>query len=230
MRFGNNSESLARRRILQDGQVEISERAFNCIFGGMLLWGLLLNYGIVALFGKRFAYIAANGSTSLFLIAYFISAFVGSALIATPKPSLSFLGYNLIVVPIGFELCLVTEGFANDTIRTAVLLTIIFSLSFMIIANIWPGFFSRLGTVLLSALLIGVIGGLILAIAYGRTYRSEWIFAGIFALYIGYDWHLASTCARTLDNAIDMAASMYLDLINLFLRVLSILARSKKRD
>ena len=114
MRFGNNSESLARRRILQDGQVEISERAFNCIFGGMLLWGLLLNYGIVALFGKRFAYIAANGSTSLFLIAYFISAFVGSALIATPKPSLSFLGYNLIVVPIGFELCLVTEGFAGS--------------------------------------------------------------------------------------------------------------------
>lgn len=229
MRFGNNSETLAQRRILQEGSVEISERAFNAIFGGVLLWGLLLNYAIVALFGNRFIYVAANGNPAFYLIIYLISAIAGSALIATPKPSLSFLGYNMIVLPIGFELCIALGGYANDTIRTAVLLTIIYSLAFMILANIWPGFFKRMGPVLFCALLVGVIGGLICAIAFGRSYRSEWIGAGLFALYIGYDWHLANTCARTVDNAIDLAASMYLDIINLFLRILSILARNKRR-
>ena len=55
----------------------------------------------------------------------------------------------------------------------------------------------------------------------------EYVFVGIFSLYIGYDWARANTCARTVDNAIDLAANLYLDIINLFLRILEIMGKRK---
>ena len=53
----------------------------------------------------------------------------------------------------------------------------------------------------------------------------DWIVAAIFCGYIGVDWGRANRIERTLDNAVDSAASLYLDIINLFLRVLRILSR-----
>jgi len=51
----------------------------------------------------------------------------------------------------------------------------------------------------------------------------DYISAGIFSLYIGYDMHRAHSIPKTLDNAIDVSLSLYLDIINLFLNLLSIL-------
>ena len=50
--------------------------------------------------------------------------------------------------------------------------------------------------------------------------------AVIFALYIGYDWVKAQQYVHTLDNAVDSALDIYMDIINLFLRVLMILGRN----
>ena len=47
----------------------------------------------------------------------------------------------------------------------------------------------------------------------------------IFSGYIGYDWARANMIPKTLDNAIDSAASLYIDIINLFIRILQILSR-----
>ena len=41
MALGNSQMILAERRTLREGDVEISERAFNLIIGAMLLWTLL---------------------------------------------------------------------------------------------------------------------------------------------------------------------------------------------
>ena len=48
----------------------------------------------------------------------------------------------------------------------------------------------------------------------------DWLAAGLFALYIGYDMWRASEIPANLDNAVDVAASLYLDIINLFLSLL----------
>ncbi|MBT7579493.1 MAG: hypothetical protein HN633_12065, partial [Candidatus Marinimicrobia bacterium] len=49
----------------------------------------------------------------------------------------------------------------------------------------------------------------------------------IFCGYIGYDWGRANQIPKTLDNAVDSAAALYMDIINLFLRVLRILGRRR---
>ena len=61
-------------------------------------------------------------------------------------------------------------------------------------------------------------------VGYGGNIFN-WFFIIIFSLYIGYDWHVAQSYSKTVDNAIDSAIDLYLDLINLFLRILDILDR-----
>ena len=56
----------------------------------------------------------------------------------------------------------------------------------------------------------------------------EWLGTAIFSLFIGYDWSRANTCARTVNNAIDLSASLYMDIVNLFLRILQIMSKNRK--
>jgi FtsH-binding integral membrane protein len=44
---------------------------------------------------------------------------------------------------------------------------------------------------------------------------------------IGVDWGRANNIERTVDNAIDSAACLYLDIVNLFIRVLEIMGSAK---
>ncbi len=53
----------------------------------------------------------------------------------------------------------------------------------------------------------------------------SWAGAIIFTLYIGHDWHVAQSYPKTLDNAIDSACDLYIDLVNLLLDVLNIIDR-----
>ena len=55
----------------------------------------------------------------------------------------------------------------------------------------------------------------------------DWAVVAIFCGYIGYDWGRANSIPKTVDNAIDSAASLYMDIINLFLRILRIMGRRR---
>ncbi|MBR6766438.1 MAG: US12 family protein [Clostridia bacterium] len=228
MSFGNTPEALARRRYVRHNETEISERAFNLIIGAVLMWGFLLNYLMVAFFGREIAMWAARTNPFVWLIGYTALVIAGSVLISKPSPLTSFIGYNLIAVPIGVVLCTVLTGINPETVETTVLLTAIVTLSFMIAAILFPGFFLRMGRVLFFALLATLIGETVSMIFFRRGFMYEWIYAGIFSLYIGYDWARANTCAKTVNNAVDLSASLYLDIINLFLRILSIVMRNDR--
>ena len=134
----------------------------------------------------------------------------------------------IIAAPIGAVVCLSVQGIPPQTIQTAALLTAVVTLSFMIAATLFPGFFLRLGRVLLFALIAMIVGELIsLLILRSTGMIYTWLGVGLFCMYIGYDWARANACARTLCNAISLSAAMYLDIINLFLRLLRILNRHR---
>lgn len=230
MALGNSKNMLSERRFLREGEVEISERAFNLIIGGMLLWGFLLNYITVAMFGRQVMYMVAGMNPLVFIVLYFALVLVGNLMIVKGGAGMSFIGYTLIAAPIGIVVCMSVQGIPVSIVKSAVLITAIVTLSFMIAATLFPGFFLKLGRVLFFSLLFTLVGSLINMLLFrGVGYMLyTWISAGIFSLYIGYDWARANTCAHTVDNAIDLSASLYLDIINLFLRILEIMSR--KRD
>ena len=95
----------------------------------------------------------------------------------------------------------------------------------MIVLSIaFPDFFSGLGKILFGSLIGLIVAGLISMFLFPGAYTLvTWIGAAIFALYIGYDYWRAQQYAKTIDNAVDSAVAIYLDIINLFLKILRVL-------
>ena len=229
MALGNTEAILKRSKTWQEGDMTISERAFNLIIGGMLMWGFLLNYVTVSLFAGQVIRLVMGTSPIVFLIAYLVLVLVGNLMVTPGSAPVAFVGYTLIAAPIGMLLCLSLQGIPVSTVKSAVLVTAIVTLSFMIAGTLFTGFFLKLGRVLFFSLLFMIVGNLINMLLFGgRGYMLyEWLGTAVFALYIGYDWARANTCVPTVKNAIGLSASLYLDIINLFLRILEIMSRRK---
>ena len=229
MTFGNSKAALEARKVLRDGDSVISERAYNLIIGGMLLWGFLCNWLIVTFWSDGIMRYAYNGGTGVIFLLYIVFAILGVILVNRPNAVAGFIGYNLIVVPIGVLLCIALDGVDAQIISTAALFTGLITLVYLILGTVFPGFFLSIGRTLLGGLGILLIGSLITAIFGIDDYLLCWLGAGLFGLFIGFDWARCNVCACTLDNAVDAAANLYLDIINLFLRIVRILNESKRR-
>ena len=81
MALGNTEAILRRSKTIQEGDVQISERSFNLIIGGMLMWGFLLNYLTVALFGDRIVSMVYGMNPFVFLIGYIVLVLVGNTMV-----------------------------------------------------------------------------------------------------------------------------------------------------
>lgn len=77
---------------------------------------------------------------------------------------------------------------------------------------------------LIIVIIVEVIEVFILKIHHGFL---DWVVAIIFCGYIGFDWGRANRIPKTADNAVDSAAALYMDIINLFIRILRIMGRRR---
>ena len=137
----------------------ISDKAFYAVVAATLLFGFAVNALEVILLGDIISqWVYGGGNYLIFVICYFVMAIAGVCINSfSRKPLLSFIGYCLVVLPIGAVLALVVL---------------------------------------------------------------------IFCCYIGFDISLAKSRPKTLDNAVDSACGLYLDIINLFIRLLAIFGRN----
>jgi FtsH-binding integral membrane protein len=163
----------------------------------------------------------------MMLVGYVLSVLVGTMMYqSSDNPAISFLGYNFIVVPVGIVLTPFLYGIDPNIIGKAMILTGGFTGIMMTLGIMYPSFFLSLGRVLFFSLLLMI--GVQFTMAFFFHLESgviDWIIALIFCGYIGYDWARANKIPKTLDNAVDSAASLYLDIINLFIRIIRILGR-----
>ena len=170
-------------------------------------------------------------ATNLIVMAvvYVVCCIVGSLLVhKSDNPVVSFVGFNLFAVPIGFILAYATIPFySSGTIARAFVLTAIITGVMMLVATLLPDTFLSMGKTLFISLLVCIVVDL-LAIFIFRIdlIVIDYAVTFIFALFVGYDWARANRCVKTVDNAVDCAAELYIDIINLFIRILSILARA----
>lgn len=228
MTFGNTREALQEKSILHDGDRLISERAFNLILGGTLLWGFLLNWITVTMFENAIMNMVTHNGPVLIYIGYFVCALVGSFMVANDSPLVSFIGYNLIAVPLGIMLTVALNGYSAVVVHDAVLYTGIITAAFMAAGMLWPGFFLSMGRVVITGLGMLILGEFIIGIFTGNWASLDYFAACLFGMFIAVDWARCSVCQPTANNAIDSAANLYLDIINLFLRVLRILNNSRR--
>ena len=201
-------------------------RVFNLTIGAILAWGFLINAVMVKTCYDFFA----QFNIWAILIGYAVCCIVGICMSRfSDNPLISFIGYNLVVIPIGVVLCLALKDVESASIMHAALVTAGVTLAMIVMACVWPDFFLGLGRVLFFALLAVIVIELItILIGVYMPSAWDWMVALLFAGYIGYDWAKAQNTDHTLDDAVDACVDLYLDIINLFIRILSASDKSSK--
>lgn len=228
---GYNGGYDASRYYASDSKI-ISSEMYNLIIGGVLLYGFLINCFMTAFFGDSIMMFVYTNPIA-FYIGYFVLAIAGTFMIKkSDNPVVSFVGYNLMVVPIGMVLASVITLYGmvgySGIVTTAFAITAVVTLIMMFVSSIFPTFFLSMGRTLGVTLLVTIVIELVLMLVGADLGIIDYIVVLIFCGYVGYDWAKANAIEKTVDNAVDSAAELYLDIVNLFLRILRILARASR--
>jgi FtsH-binding integral membrane protein len=220
------------RMYLHDGENEISAQAYNLVLGGTLLYGFIINC-LLVYFCADAAFGIIDGNPILFFIGYAVLILVGSFMIhGSRNPSVSFIGYNFFVLPMGLILSYIINiynavGYSN-IVTMAFGITALVTFLMMVVSSVFPNVFLNIGRVLGITLLITVLVELVMMLFGTFLPLIDYVVVLIFCGYVGYDWARANACAKTVDNAVDSAAELYVDIVNLFVRILRILARNNR--
>ena len=214
------------RDSVEEGARLLSPRAYNALLGLVLVYGLVVNYLMVVFIPTGFL----NGiGTLTFLVLYFGSCFLGIRLFTkSDSPWVSFLGYNLVVVPFGMVVNIVLALYDLGDIQNALAVTGMVTAGMLVAGTLFPVFFLKIEKALFTALLIFVLVEIVQWFFGIRTTRfQDAAVALIFCGYIAVDWGRANRIPRTADNAVDSAAALYMDIINLFLRILRLMGKRR---
>lgn len=232
MLFGKKAREARLREVVDPSQI-LSARAYNAMIGGVLLWGLLLNYLLCWKVGS-YTNIFPHMNPLVFLIGYFVMAFAGILMTLKAKsPIGSFLGYNLAVVPFGIVISTMVEaygGISSFYVTQAFLYTLLIAVAMLATVVTFPNLFANLGGALGAVLLGLILCEVLLLIFRVPQVVTSWIAAGLFSLYLGYDIYRSQQYPRTMKNAIASALDIYMDLANLFIRILEITGKTSGDD
>jgi len=229
------------------GDDQIQSRFFYLILGLAVIYGLGLTVYISSITSNSevamsFILGLVKGMSSgtvlqkiLFFILFF-ALFLGLPLIGATMSSssdsalISFAGYHFIILPFGFLNSILFLVYESNSIYSIFLLTLVASIVMCLLGALFPYFFSKIGGALGAALSALIIASIINTIFFGNSTKAgfiDYIGAGIFCLYIGYDFWRATEVRKTFDNAVDIAVQLYLDMLNLMLFLLKIMGKRK---
>ncbi len=200
---------------------------YNFLLGAVLFWGFFLNWLIVKIVDPTA--VLDVMSIWMFFLMYFASCLCGIWLFTrSTRPVISFLGYNLVVVPFGFVVNIIVAGYDDAIVVNAMEVTCGVVAVMMMMGTVFPRFFQKISTTLFWGLgLVIFFEMYLLFTGRGQPGWIDWAVALLFCGYIGYDWARANQIPKTVDNAIDSAAALYMDIINLFLRILRIMGEDE---
>lgn len=203
----------------------VTERAYNLTIGLTLLWGVLINV-VMATF---FVYQILSLNYLLVVVLYFAGTIGCSILVhKSSSPAVSFAGFTGMAISMGLLLTFYVTAFTGHSVAYAFIATALITVIMVLLSMLYPEFFRNLGRTLfvslIGCILVELIGSLVLGLPMTII---DYAVALIFCGYIGLDWHRAQQFPKTMDNAVDSAADIYLDVVNLFVRILSITGKRR---
>ena len=222
----NFSKEYKLERMNSYAGTQVTERAYNMTIGLTLLWGILINV-VMAVF---FTYQILSLNYILVLVVYFVGT-IGCSILVHKSSSLavSFAGFTGMAICMGLLLTFYVTAFSGHSVAYAFIATGLVTVIMVILSMLYPAFFEGLGRTLIISLLACIILQVVGSLLFGLPMTIlDYAVALIFCGYIGLDWCRAQRYPKTLDNAIDSAADIYLDVVNLFIRVLSITGKRSK--
>lgn len=202
----------------------MGERAFIGMVAFWTMAGLALS-GVLAHFTP-----ATLAQNIFAMIGLGLLPFLGIFLTAKSKnPAVSLIGYILVAGPFGALLGPVTAQYQHASVLRVLAMTGGITLVLGTIGVIYPKSLTHWGGWLFTGLVALIIGMLFVPIIgltglpiRGALTAIDVIAVVLFSGLIVYDMNRALRLERTHDNAVDAAASLYLDVLNLFLHLLQL--------
>ncbi len=213
------------KKVVSEDKI-VSTRTYNLVMGGVVLYGLIAN-AILCNFGDDIVAMGLN--PIVILIGYIVLSIAGIAISRKSNNAfVSFLGYNLVCLPLGLVISICVEaygGISSRPVQMAFIYTVAITLIMTLAAIAFPKFFEKIGKVLFISLIAVAIVGIVSIFVAGLGYIYSLLVAVLFSFYIGYDFYRSQQFAKSIDNAVDCALDIYLDIANLFLALLRIFGR-----
>ena len=207
----------------------ITRRAYNALTFGIVTVAFLITWGEYTL--------AVDGNLPFFsqggfapMIVSLILTIAGIGIMSAGKSKqnvgLSLGGFALFTLTFGSTLALALTLYEVGTIYYAFAITACISAIFLVAGVTFPEFFSRIGGVLMIGL-IGLIVTEFVAVIIFHAHQTifDYITIVLFCGFLGYDAYRMSMDEPTVPNAIFYAAEIFIDMVNILLRVLRILDR-----
>ena len=224
--MGEMISKVRQERLSSFEGLMLTDRTYNLAIGLTLLAGILLDLMISYFLGDAIA----RWSIAPVIIIYLAGSFGCTMVIyRSAKPVVSFLGFMGLAFAMGILLTYLLTAYDLGSIQLAFTLTGAVFLVMVVLATVFPAFFLILGKCLGITLLVTIVIEVLATFLFpGVLAITDYVVVMIFCGYVGFDWARAQQYPKTLDNAIDCAADIYVDIVNLFIRILSIISKSKK--
>ena len=218
------SEYMQARYAVDDGTQLLQRSVYNAIIGGVVLWGVAIDV-LMASYLKSAVLTLPYWAI---LVAYLVGSLGGRFIVyRSRRPVVSFLGFTLLSAAMGLVVTFFVSMYNVGTVSSAFLITGLVTVLMIVLSTAFPRFFLGIGRILAIALIATLVIDLVAMFLF--RVNMTWVdavIALIFAGYLGYDWARAQAFPATVDNAVDSAADIYIDIINLFIRLLNILGHS----
>lgn len=216
------ANGIMQRRFGTEGRA-LSDRAFYLLIGAALLFGFFVNALEVMFLTDFFL----SWNPTVFLIVYLVMVIVGCIMsVWSRNPVISFVGYCMVVLPLGAVLSIYLPAFTYKTITSAFLVTTFLSLFMIILALVYPRVFNSIFALLGIAVLVALIYQIVaIFTGFGNNTWVDWLIVLLFSAYVGFDVSLARVRPRTVNNAVASACAIYMDLIYVFIRLVAIFGR-----
>lgn len=208
------------------GAPRIGARTYNLILAGLIFLGFcVMGLGVGVVTSPAFtAWLDANAVLGLVL--FIAGPIVGIVLMsgAVKRQSVvrSLIGYAVFVSTFGLFTATALAQYDLPTINTAFIATAAITVVFGVLGLAFPQVFQRIiGTLIVALVALCVVQ---VAMAFMGVDQS-WLDIAVivvFCGFIGYDMHQAAIVEPTLPNAVFMASNLFLDIVNVFIRVLDI--------
>jgi len=200
----------------------LSERAYLTL---LMIWTMLgfasTTWGALITYHSKFS----GWGTAGLVVLVFIGVLVATSEILP----LALIGYALITFPFGLMLGPVVATYTKASVTHVLGITSILSVGLSGIGIIYPKSLRSWGIVLFAGLILLILSqfGLLFLSAFGVPVGSalsffDWVGIILFSGFVIYDMNQAIRSERTLVSSLAFAIALYLDILNLFIRLLSV--------
>ena len=203
---------------------EMSPRAYNLAMSALIFLGFCaMGAGAYFTGTMSFARMMMSGAALPLVFGSFIVMM--SAAASKQSVGLSLAGYAIFASTFGLTASFGLANYDLPTINTAFIATAAITFVFGALGVTFPKFFQRVYGIGFGILLATILVEIVLMFMGVSQTITDLIVIVVFAGFIGYDTYVATTVPPTLPNAVLMASNLFVDIINVFLRILNILGR-----